>query len=93
MVFCSDKALTYLNRQGYNVVRLPRKGTSPLDVLGRDTGALEKLDDLSQIWRYQHPLPTISPPQAATQVNGQKTGDLSASMGLKILGGILGASA
>jgi hypothetical protein len=91
MVFCSDKALTYLNRQGYNVVRLPRKGTSPLDVLGRDTGALEKLDDLSQIWRYQHPLPTISPPQAATQVNGQKTGDLSASMGLKILGVILGA--
>jgi len=91
MVICTDKALTYLNRQGYNVVRLPRKGISPLDVLGRDTGALEKLGDLSQIWRSRQSLPMISPPQVATQVNGQKTSNVSASMGLKVLGGILGA--
>jgi hypothetical protein len=34
MVFCEDSALTYLNGLGYNVVRLPRTGPMPLEVLG-----------------------------------------------------------
>src|SRR5271166_4502631 len=91
MVLCTDKSLTYLNGQGYNVVRLPRKGIAPLDVLGRDGGSLERLGNLSQIWLSREPLPEIGTPQPATPVNGKKTSELSGSMGLKILGGILGA--
>ena len=45
---CSDPSLTYLNGFGYNVIRLPRKGIEPLDVLGRDQ-SLEKLGALPDI--------------------------------------------
>ena len=91
MVFCTDKSLTYLNSEGYNVIRLPRKGVAPLDVLGRDGGSIERLGHLGQIWRSQQPIPVIGDPQPATQVNGQKTSELNSSIGLKVLGGILGA--
>ena len=91
MVFCTDKSLTYLNGEGYNVIRLPRKGILPLDVLGRDGGSLEKLGQLGEIWSSQQPVPPVGQPQPATEVNGQKTSELSPSMGLKVLGGILGA--
>ena len=38
MAFCEDASLTYLNRLGYNVIRLPRTGLLPLEVLGCEIG-------------------------------------------------------
>src|ERR1700722_5255378 len=31
-----DPSVTYLNKLGYNVVKLPRTGIEPMDVIGRD---------------------------------------------------------
>ncbi len=36
MAWCEDKAVGYLNRYGYNVLKLPRAGIEPLDVIGDD---------------------------------------------------------
>jgi hypothetical protein len=91
MALCTDKSLTYLNDLGYNVVRLPRKGLDPLDVLGRDGRSLERLGRLDQLWRSRKPLPEIGAPQPAAYVNGQATSEMSASMGLRVLNGVLKA--
>ena len=50
MARCKDPALNYLNREGYNVVKLPRAGLEPMDVLGRDGRSLERLGKLQRIW-------------------------------------------
>ena len=89
MALCTDKSLTYLNDLGYNVVRLPRKGLDPLDVLGRDGRSLERLGRLDQLWMSRRPLPQIGAPQPAALVNGQATSEMSTSMGLRVLNGVL----
>ena len=33
-----DPSVTFLNKFGYNIIRLPRTGIEPLDVIGRDHG-------------------------------------------------------
>jgi hypothetical protein len=91
MALCTDKSLTYLNSLGYNVVRLPRKGIDPLDVLGRERGSLERLGRLDQLWTSKKPVPQSSAPQPAAHINGQSTGEISATLGLKLLGGVLKA--
>ncbi|GLR59347.1 hypothetical protein [Rhizobium indigoferae] len=91
MGICTDNALTYLNEIGYNVVRVPRRGINPLDVLGRDGKSLERLGKLSQIWRSSEAVPEERPPEFASAVTGQKTNEMSTSVGLKLLYGILGS--
>jgi hypothetical protein len=91
MALCTDKSLTYLNGQGYNVVRLPRKGIDPLDVLGRDGKSLERLGRLDQLWTSKKPVPAIGMPQPAAHISGQSTSEMSASIGLKLLSGVLKA--
>src|SRR5580704_627585 len=91
MALCTDKSLTYLNDQGYNVVRLPRKGIDPLDVLGRDGKSLERLGRLDQLWTSKKPVPSVGGPQPAAHINGQSTSEMSASVGLKLLSGVLKA--
>lgn len=87
---CKDPALTYLNQLGYNVVRLPREGIAPLDVLGRDAKALDRLGHLRSIWTSDEPEPPVQPVDAAGVV-GEKTDHLKLSVGLKLLGNILRA--
>jgi hypothetical protein len=91
MALCNDKSLTYLNGLGYNVVRLPRKGIDPLDVLGRDGRSIERLGRLDQLWTSKKPVPVIGAPQQAAHINGQQTSEMSASIGLKLLSGVLKA--
>jgi hypothetical protein len=91
VALCSGKSLTYLNGLGYNVVRLPRKGIDPLDVLGRDGKSIEWLGRLDQLWTSKKPIPAIGAPQPAAHINGQQTGEMSASVGLKLLSGMLKA--
>lgn len=91
MGICSDNSLTYLNAIGYNVVRVPRKGINPLDVLGRDGRSFERLGKLSQIWNSSVPVPEERPPEFAAAVTGQKTNEMTVSVGLKLLYGILGS--
>lgn len=89
MAVCKDPSLTFLNKLGYNVVRLPREGIAPLDVLGRDGKSLERLGRLDQIWTSDEAVPSAGAAQAVGNVNGQKTDDLKLSIGLKVLENII----
>ncbi len=89
MALCKDPALTYLNTLGYNVVRFPRAGIEPLDVLGRDRKSIERLGRLEQIWSSDVVVPKPKEPKDATGVSARKTGEFKLSIGLKILEDIL----
>jgi hypothetical protein len=89
MAPCSDPRLTYLNQLGYNVLKLPRAGVNPLEVLGRDDKSLDDLGSLSSIWTSKVPAPQPGDPLPATDINGQKTADLKLSVGLDILATVL----
>ena len=91
MAICRDPVLSYLNDQGYNVVRLPRMGIDPLDVLGKDGRRLERLGTLPQIWSSDTEMPQVSAPRPAVGINGQETAELKLSIGLRLLGDILKA--
>jgi hypothetical protein len=91
MAFCEDPALTFLNRLGYNVVRLPRTDLLPLEVLGSESGrAPQLLGRLDAVWESKIPTPPITSGDVAT-VSGRSTSDVRIGFGLKILEGILGA--
>ena len=89
MAICRDPVLSYLNDQGYNVVRLPRSGIEPLDVLGRDGGRVERLGTLSQIWTSKDEVPPVSEPQLAAAIASKTTGELKPSIGLRLLSDVL----
>jgi len=88
---CQDPVLIYLNGLGYNVVRLPRSGILPLEVLGRK--GREKPGTLGQIgtiWKSDGPTPAAAE-DTATSVNGGITKSLKLSLGIKFLENILPA--
>jgi hypothetical protein len=87
---CKDPSLTYLNKYGYNVVKLPRTGIDPLLVLGRDTG-LTSIGTLATVWKTPGPPPQPGPPHPAASVEGQQTEKLDLSIGLKLLANALAA--
>jgi hypothetical protein len=91
MALCKDPLRTYLNNLGYNVILLPRTGIDPLDVLGRDSGSIERLGKLEQMWSSSVAAPDPGPPQTAAGINGQKTAALNLDVGLKFLSNVLGA--
>lgn len=88
-MFCRDQSLTLLAKHGYNVVRLPRTGIEPLDVLGRDHNGIERLGRLPVIWHSNVAVPTISDGNVAAEIKAIRTSALKVSFGLKILEDIL----
>jgi hypothetical protein len=90
MAICKDPALTFLNGLGYNVVKLPRVGVEPLDILGKDQ-SVERLGRVDKMWTSTQPLPPVTGPLDASSVAGQKTSEMKLSVGLKILSTALGA--
>lgn len=91
MGICRDKATTYLMRFGYNVVRHPRVNVRPLMLIGRQRRTPELLGSLAQLIKNPGPLPAITPDQVAAGISGQETSKLDASVGVHVLGNILGA--
>lgn len=85
-----DPSVTFLNRFGYNVIKLPRVGIEPLDIVGRDD-TTQWLGPLASVWKSEVPVPTVSGPRPAAPVNGQKTDQLQLDFGLKILANALSA--
>lgn len=85
-----DPSITFLNKFGYNVVKLPRTGIEPLDVIGRDQ-VTQWLGPLSRVWTSKSPEPQPGPPNPAAAVNGQRTDSLDLSFGLSILANTLAA--
>jgi hypothetical protein len=85
-----DPSITFLNKFGYNVVKLPRTGIEPLDVIGRDNGT-QWLGPLNKVWTSTGFEPLPGPPHPAAAVNGQRTDALDLSFGLSILANTLAA--
>lgn len=85
-----DSSITFLNSFGYNVIKLPRAGIEPLDIIGRDD-ATQWLGPLATVWKSHAPQPVPTAPRPAAPINGQKTDQLDLSFGLKILSSALAA--
>ncbi len=85
-----DPSITFLNKFGYNVIKLPRTGIEPMDVIGRDHG-MQWLGPLSKVWTSAGPEPLPGPPHPAAAVNGQRTDALELTFGLSILANTLAA--
>jgi hypothetical protein len=92
MGFCRDDATTYLKRLGYNVVRHPREGIQPLDLIGqqrRSTNYLGGIDRL--ITEPSGSPPTVERDLVAADVNGRSSSELNLSVGANVLGAVVGA--
>jgi len=91
MALCRDKALTYLNNLGYNVVRLPRSGILPLEVLGKKRNQQpEPLGTIATVWKSKENTPSPEEDKA-TEIKGSSTSSLKLSVGIKLLENFLGA--
>lgn len=84
MPICKDPSITFLNRFGYNVVKLPRVGIEPMDLIGKDKST-EWLGPINLVWKSDTPEPKPREPQAAADVQGQQSEQLELSVGLKVL--------
>jgi hypothetical protein len=88
----SDPILTLLKDFSYNVVRLPRTGIRPLQILEKQGNDLVVLGDVADLFIAGNAaLPSVGPDEQATFINGKRTRSLSISVGLSLLGGIIGA--
>jgi hypothetical protein len=86
---CKDPVTQELNKRGYNLVKLPRVGIEPLDVLGRDGDSMEKLGSVTEVWTSSVAAPIAGAPAPAAGIGGQKTSDLDVAIGLKLLSNVL----
>ena len=73
MGMCKDPVTQELNKRGYNLVKLPRVGIEPLDVLGRDGDSMEKLGSVTEVWTSSVAAPTSSVASRASAESGMTT--------------------
>src|SRR5690349_20305979 len=88
-MICKDPVTSELNKRGYNIVRLPRVGIDPLDVLGREGGSMEKLGAIDEVWTSTVPKPVPGAPVPAVGIEGETSSDLDLGIGLKLLSNAL----
>ena len=88
---CKDTSTTYLKNLGYNVVRHPRQGITPLGIIGSRKKSANHLGHI----QYLLSNPPASFPNiksvSAGDINGEKSDSLELGLGLNILGNIIGA--
>jgi hypothetical protein len=89
MGLCKDPVTKTLNERGYNLVKLPRVGIEPMDVLGREKGTLEKLGAIAEVWTSTGTVPSVSAPTAVAGITGEKSSDVDLGIGLKLLSNAL----
>lgn len=92
MGICIDSSTKFLKKLGYNVVRLPRAGIAPLQLIGVQRGEALELGTLDKlIVSSSAPSPTLKLDESVSSIDGQRSSALSANIGLNVLGGIIGA--
>lgn len=92
MGLCKDSSVDYLQRLGYNVVKHPREGIGPLDLVGRQGGGVENLGSLGDMLVSPPPTaPAVETDLAAAEINGQQSSSLDLSIGVNLLGSLIGA--
>ena len=88
----ADPVLSLLKDFSYNVVRLPRTGIRPLQILEKQGNDLVVLGEVPDLFRAgAAALPPVSMDEQAAFINGKRTRDLTISVGLSLLGNIIGA--
>jgi hypothetical protein len=86
-----DPSITFLNKFGYNVIKLPRTGIEPMDVIGH-AATTERLGSLDSLWTSTAASkPPVAGPHSSAAVNGLKSDGLELSFGLSILANALAA--
>jgi hypothetical protein len=90
-MLCKDPFLTYLKQSGYSVIRLPRAGFSPLQILTLEKREFSVLGELASVLNGAGVAPPIRLNTAAASISGQATADMRIGFGLSLLGTILGA--
>jgi hypothetical protein len=89
---CKDEKIRYLRKFGYNVISLPRGGIRPLTVAYLQEGKrLTELGYLPEIWKSTKPAPTPEPAEEVARIKGQSTDQLTAKVGIDILGTLVAA--
>lgn len=92
MGICKDQSLLYLRQYGYNVIRHPRAGINPLDLIGSQNGATLYLGSLNElVAQSDEPYPAITLDQPATDIEGQTTSRMKIGIGVNLLGTLVGA--
>jgi hypothetical protein len=81
--------LTQLKDKGYNVIRLPREGIRPLDVIAGNSSQLEYLGALHTVWTSTAKEPEPYQPRSTAGIEGGSSRAIKASLGLSILGDLL----
>lgn len=89
MGLCVDPVTKEINKRGYNMVKLPRVGIDPMDVIGREDDAMEKLGSITEVWTSSGPVPVPGAPAPAAGIEGEKSSNLDISLGLKLLANAL----
>jgi hypothetical protein len=101
MGICKDAAVTYLQDLGYNVVRHPREGIAPLQLVGVQNGETTYLGGIDKLLaNVTGELPRVNENEVTAGIRGQQSSKIDAAIGVKILqsalsalGGSLGISA
>lgn len=88
MAICKEKVVNFLNGKGYNIVRLPRTGIEPLDVIGYYKGKPENLGSLRKVWKSSVDIGSPSDDRTVN-INGERSDKLKLSIGLKLLSDML----
>lgn len=94
MSVCKDSAIDYLNQLGYNSLKLPKEGFTPLLVLSRNTST-----SISSLYGHisdmvedpNQPLPKLWENLEAGTISGLRTNRLDFKFGLSILNTLLSA--
>lgn len=91
MGICIDRSVNYLKTLNLNTILQPQENLRPLALLGEYGGARGIIGSLDQLVEATTaPLPEIESGVAAN-INGQRTSKLPISLGINILGNIIGA--
>lgn len=67
------------------MVRLPRTGIEPLDILGRSGNQVVDLGSIKTVWDSKKVLPNNPIENTAANISGKRTSRLDVSLGLSIL--------
>ena len=92
-MICRDPLLGLLREQGYNVVRMPRTGLSPLQILTCQGTDLQPLGEMKTLLESDEPPPAIVRDATFADFRGNvvRSGLVSAELGLGFLGNLLAA--
>lgn len=88
MPTCRDSATAELSKRGYNLIRYPRPGIAPLDIVAGERSPLQWLGPITDVWTGKLAPPTYTESNAPS-FGAQRSGSFRGSLGVKILQGLL----